>query len=101
MLSEIRQRKTNTIGYHLYVESNEQNKITNKIETEVQIHGTDLKLQTGVGWNWMREGEGIRQRMYMHNQQTQMCGDGQREGGDKTREGACKGEGGMGTSVIV
>ena len=41
MLSEIRQRKTNTIGYHLYVESNEQNKMTYRIETEAWIHMTD------------------------------------------------------------
>ena len=34
MPSEIRQRKTNTIWFHLCVESNEQNKLTNKIETD-------------------------------------------------------------------
>ena len=33
MLSEISQRKTNPIWFHLYVESNEQNKQTNNIET--------------------------------------------------------------------
>ena len=41
MLSEISQRKTNTIQFYLYVESNEQNKPTNKIETEARVHKTD------------------------------------------------------------
>ena len=34
MLSEIRQRKTNTISFHLYLESKEQYKLTNKTETD-------------------------------------------------------------------
>ena len=34
MLSEIRQRKTNTMSFHLYAESKEQNKQTNKTETD-------------------------------------------------------------------
>ena len=33
MLSETSQRKTNTIGFHSYVESNEQTKLTSKTET--------------------------------------------------------------------
>ena len=35
------QRKTNTIFSYLYVESNEQNKLMNKIETEAWIQRTD------------------------------------------------------------
>ena len=43
MLSEISQseKDKNTILFHLYVESNEQNKLTNTIETDSQIQRTD------------------------------------------------------------
>ena len=34
MLSKISQRKTNTIQFHLYMESNEQTELTSKIETD-------------------------------------------------------------------
>ena len=34
MLSEISQSKTNTIWFHLYVESNEQTQLTSKIKTD-------------------------------------------------------------------
>ena len=46
MLSEISQseKDKNTILFHLYVESNEQNKLTNKIGTEAWTHGTDSQL---------------------------------------------------------
>ena len=43
------------------MESNEQNKLTNKIETEAWVYGTDWQLSEGEG-DWMREGEGISQR---------------------------------------
>lgn len=33
----------------------------------------------GEGVKWIKEGKGIYQRMYMHNPQTQQCGDGQGE----------------------
>ena len=43
MLSEIGQSgKTNTIWSHLFVESNEQKNLMNKIEAESWTHGTDL-----------------------------------------------------------
>ena len=34
IFGEINQTKTNTIWFHLYVESKEQNKWTNEIETD-------------------------------------------------------------------
>ena len=56
------QRKTNTIWYHLYVESNEQNKLMNTIEKEVWIYAADWQLSEGRGLgDWMKEGEGIKQ----------------------------------------
>ena len=35
--------------------------LMNKIETEVQLHGTDQQLSEGRG-DWMKEREGISQR---------------------------------------
>ena len=42
MLSKINQRKTNTIWFHLYVESKEQNKHTNKTETYTDTVKTEV-----------------------------------------------------------
>ena len=47
MLSKISQRKTSTIWLHLYVESKEQSKWTNKIETASYIQRTDWELPEG------------------------------------------------------
>ena len=56
--------------YHmisLYLESNEQNKVINEIETEAWTHGTDWQLLEGRGEDWMKEGGEISQRTYMHH----------------------------------
>ena len=50
ILTEISQRRTNTMWFHLHVESQEQNKWTNKIETDSLVQRTD--------W-WFPEGKGI------------------------------------------
>ena len=50
MLSEVSQRKTNTIWYHLYVESKGQYKQTNKTETDSSMQRTEC---------WSPEGEGL------------------------------------------
>ena len=42
MLSEISQTKTNTVWYHLYVESKKENKLVNTKQKETQIQGTKL-----------------------------------------------------------
>ena len=48
MLSEISQsEKDNHIWFHLHVESNEQNKRMNEIETEAWIQRTDWQLSEG------------------------------------------------------
>ena len=49
------------------MESNEQNKLVNKIETETQVHQTDRQLLERKCRNWMKEGERISQRTYMHD----------------------------------
>ena len=52
MLSEIRQRKTNTVWYHLYVESKKQNKLVNKqkgerlTDIENKLVVTSVEVQT-------------------------------------------------------
>ena len=40
-----------------------------KIESQAQKRGTEWQLLRGEvgGWEWMKEGEGIRQRTYMHH----------------------------------
>ena len=49
VLSEVRQRKTNIIWYHLYVESkeNESNELIYKTETDSQTLKTNLCLPKG------------------------------------------------------
>ena len=49
MLIEVRQRKTNTIWFHSYVESKEQNKWINKTETDAEIQRTNWWLPEGWG----------------------------------------------------
>ena len=45
--------------------SNEQNKLTYKIEMDAQLHGADRRKDSG---DWMKEGEGISQRTCMSDQ---------------------------------
>ena len=56
ILSEVRQRKTNTIRYHLYVEynKNDTNKLIYKIEIDTQTQKNNLmvtKWERGRGRN--------------------------------------------------
>ena len=55
MLSEVSQRKINTVGYHLSVESKKHNKLVNI--TEKQTH--TYEEQTGGFW-WRGPGRGIQ-----------------------------------------
>ena len=53
MLSEVSQRKTNIIWYHLYVESKKNG--TNELIYKTEIRVTDVKnklMITGGGINW-------------------------------------------------
>ena len=43
-------RETNTIWFHLRLESNEQNKLTSKIGTDSQIQRMGWQLSEGRGW---------------------------------------------------
>ena len=59
------QTKTNTIRFHLYMESNKWNKLTNKIETEAWIHGIGGQLSEGKelgGGVWVKKSERIKQK---------------------------------------
>ena len=49
MLRKIRQKKTNTICFHLYVESKEQNKPRNKSETDLDTE-SGLVVARPEGW---------------------------------------------------
>ena len=51
ILSEVSQRKTNIIWYHLYMESlkNDTNELVYKTETDSQIQKTNLWLPNGKG----------------------------------------------------
>ena len=53
MLSEISQRKRNTIGFHLYVESKEQNKQTKLKQTHKHTANQWLPEGRRVG-DWVR-----------------------------------------------
>ena len=55
MLSEVSQTKTNTVWYHLYMESKKYNKLVNI--TEKQIHR--YREQTS-GYQWRENGGGAR-----------------------------------------
>ena len=60
MLSEISQRKTNTVWYHLYVESKKYNKLVN-ITKQKQTHS--YREQTsGYQWGELKEEEQYRGR---------------------------------------
>ena len=55
MLSEISQGRTNTIWFHLYMESKKQNKWTNKIETDSQLQRSVWRdWGWGTGWKKWR-----------------------------------------------
>ena len=56
-----------TIWSHLYVESNEQNKLMNTKETEAWIHGTDWQLSEGRGWGtrWKKVKGFSKERTYV------------------------------------
>ena len=51
----VRQRKINIIWFHLYVESKEQNKWTNKKEADLRIQRTNWWLPGGRGIGGMGE----------------------------------------------
>ena len=71
-----------------------QNQLTNKIETEAWIRGTDWQLSE---WSEeLNEGRGT----WMTHRHRQQCADGQREGGQELDGGGQRGWK-MGTSVIV
>ena len=60
----------NPVWSHLYVKSNEQNKLMGKIETESWARGTDWQQSVGIA-GLDEEGEGISQRTHTHDPQTQ------------------------------
>ena len=73
-------RERYSIWSHSYVESNQQNNLTNKIETEAQIHRTYWQLSEGRGL-----GAGIKKVMglmkkyvYMTHTHGQQYGDSHR-----------------------
>ena len=80
VLSEISQiEKTNTIGFHSYVESNEQNKLTKNRKRLIEN-----RLTTVRGEGHCRVGgkdEGIKQRLIITLIDRQQVGDYQRESG--------------------
>ena len=58
------------------MESNEQNKLTNKTETEAWTHGTDWQLPEGKGEGvWVKDSEGIKQKTYIHTATEKGGGD--------------------------
>ena len=60
MLSEISQRKTNTIWFHLNVESKIQNKQTRQKQTHRYRERTDGH-QTGENWRrWVKKVKGLK-----------------------------------------
>ena len=93
----------NNIWTHSYVESKEQNKLTNKIETEAWTHGTDWQPSEGreqieTGW---KKGKGLaKEYRCMTLRHRQQCGDGQTEGRAAAVWRQAK-AGKMGTYVIV
>ena len=52
------------------MESNEQKKLMNKIETEAWNRPTAITGEVGRE-DWRKEGEGVSQRTYMHKSWTQ------------------------------
>ena len=68
------------------MESNEKNKLTNKVETGMDAWNRLAAVRSG-GWEgWMKEGEGIEQKnMSITRRHRRQCDDG-RGDGDK-REG--------------
>ena len=59
MLSEISQRKTNTVQSHLYVESNEQ---TDKQNRSRSLDTQNSCQRGGASGGWVKKGEGIKQK---------------------------------------
>ena len=84
---------------YIFTYANEQNKLTNKIETEAWIRGTEWQLseESRVG-NWMKEGEGISKKPHMPNPQTQTPAWCWPEG--RGGKGGEEGDEGGGASVI-
>ena len=64
MLSEISQsEKTSTICFHSYVESNEQNKLIGKMETDAYIQRTDGQLSDrGSLRGWVKKVKGLSKK---------------------------------------
>ena len=84
------------------MESNEQNKLRNKTETDMDTWKTDSCQKGGRGEDWMKEGDRISQRTSLHKPQTQTTvgDDGHREVGARVGWRWAK-EGEMGISLIV
>ena len=61
LVQQVSQRKTNTLWFHLYVESKEQNYWTNKIKTESdnREQTTICQVRRGLG-DWVKEVKGLR-----------------------------------------
>ena len=66
MLIETSQRKTNTNRFHLYVDSNKQNKLINKIETDSYIQRTDCCQKGGVWGGSGKRVKGLRKKKKPH-----------------------------------
>ena len=67
MLCEISQsEKTSVILSHLYVESNEQNKLTKYKQRQIYMVQTDSCQRGGSLGYWIVEDEGIKQKKQTH-----------------------------------
>ena len=86
MLSEISQSEKHE--YHLIsrVEPNEQNKLTNKIETEAwtrETHWQAARGECGEGTGW-KKGKGLSKKSYMHDRHRQPVVTARGKGGEGT-----------------
>ena len=96
MLSEI--SKTEEDKYYmfcLHMESNEQNKLTNNIETEAWLHRTDWQLseENGEGKTGWKKVKGLtKEYVCITHRHRPQCSEGQREGGEELGGGGQRGE---------
>ena len=67
MLSELSQSVKDKYHMISHVESNEHNKLMNKIETEHKYMKQTASCQRRGGRNWMKDDEAINQSIFMHN----------------------------------
>ena len=82
-LNKASQWKKNTIWSYLYVECNEPNKLTNKIETEVWIHGITWNLSKVRAEGcacWKKVKELAKEHIWITQGHIQQSGDSLREG---------------------